>query len=124
MSIGLRVILIAMSVLSLVYVVWKIRYSKMQIEYALFWIVLSILMIIMSVCPELVYWMTRNLGMMSPANLVFFFIIGVLLLKVFMMTIEISDLENKVKDLVQQIAINEKVQTDEMNEIENEIDEI
>lgn len=123
MSIGLRVILIAMSVLSLVYVVWKIRYSKMQIEYALFWIVLSILMIIMSVCPELVYWMTRNLGMMSPANLVFFFIIGVLLLKVFMMTIEISDLENKVKDLVQQIAINEKVQTDEMNEIENEIDE-
>lgn len=124
MSIGLRVILIAMSVLSLVYVVWKIRYSKMQIEYALFWIVLSILMIIMSVCPELVYWMTRSLGMMSPANLVFFFIIGVLLLKVFMMTIEISDLENKVKDLVQQIAINEKVQTDEMNEIENEIDEI
>ncbi len=123
MSIGLRVILIAMSVLSLVYVVWKIRYSKMQIEYALFWIVLSILMIIMSVCPELVYWMTRSLGMMSPANLVFFFIIGVLLLKVFMMTIEISDLENKVKDLVQQIAINEKVQTDEMNEIENEIDE-
>lgn len=112
-----------MSVLSLVYVVWKIRYSKMQIEYALFWIVLSILMIIMSVCPELVYWMTRSLGMMSPANLVFFFIIGVLLLKVFMMTIEISDLENKVKDLVQQIAINEKVQTDEMNEIENEIDE-
>lgn len=123
MSIGLRVILIVMSVLSLVYVVWKIRYSKMQIEYALFWIVLSILMIIMSVCPELVYWMTRSLGMMSPANLVFFFIIGVLLLKVFMMTIEISDLENKVKDLVQQIAINEKVQTDEMNEIENEIDE-
>lgn len=108
MSVALRVFLILMSVASLFYIVRKIRYSKMQIEYALFWIVLSILMIVMSVVPEIIYWATRMMGMISAANFVYLFIIAILLVKVFMMTIEISNLENKVKNLAQQVGINEK----------------
>lgn len=110
MSIALRVLLIGMSVLSLFYVIWKIRHSKMQIEYAIFWILLSFIMIIMSVFPGIVYWITSALRMLSPANVVYLFIITVLLIKSFMMTVEISKLEDKVKDLVQQIAINEKLE--------------
>ena len=102
MSIMLRVFLIVMSVLSLFYIIWRIRYSKMQIEYTLFWI----LMVVLAVFPQIVYWITSKMGMISPANVVYLFIIAVLLLKSFMMTIEISNLENKVKDLVQQIAKN------------------
>lgn len=113
MSITLRIFLVVMAILSMVYIVWRIRHSKMQIEYAIFWIILAIIGIIMSAIPETVYWMTNILGVQSPANLVYLFIIAVLLLKVFMMTIELSSLESKVKDLVQQIAINEKEQCDE-----------
>lgn len=116
MSIMLRVLLIGMSVLSLLYVIWRIRHSKMQIEYTLFWIILSIIMIVMSVFPGIVYWITEKMGMVSPANVVYLFIIAVLLVKSFMMTIEISTLENKVKDLVQQIAINEKEQREMQEE--------
>lgn len=108
MSVVLRVFLILMSVSSLFFIVRKIRYSKMQIEYALFWIVLSIVMIIMSVFPEIIYWITRMMGMISAANVVYLFIIAILLVKVFMMTIELSNLENKVKSLAQQVGINEK----------------
>ena len=108
MSVALRVFLILMSVASLFYIVRKIRYSKMQIEYALFWIVLSILMIVMSVVPEIIYWITRTMGMISAANVVYLLIIAILLVKVFMMTIELSNLENKVKNLAQQVGINEK----------------
>lgn len=118
MSIMLRVLLIGMSVLSLLYVIWRIRHSKMQIEYTLFWIILSIIMIVMSVFPGIVYWITEKMGMVSPANVVYLFIIAVLLVKSFMMTIEISTLENKVKDLVQQIAINEKEHSDEKRKAE------
>ena len=88
MSIMLRILLISMSVLSLVYVVWRIRNSKMQIEYALFWIVLAALMIVLSIFPQIVYWITIKMGMISAANVVYLFIIAILLLKVFMMTIE------------------------------------
>lgn len=120
MSIMLRILLISMSVLSLVYVVWRIRNSKMQIEYALFWIVLAALMIVMSVFPQIVYWITIKMGMISAANVVYLFIIAILLLKVFMMTIELSSLENKVRELVQQLGIDEKERADEKRAIETD----
>lgn len=118
MSFMLRTLLVTMSVLSLVYIVWRIRHSKVQIEYTLFWIVLSFFMIVMAVFPEIIYWITDKMGMISPANVVYLFIIAVLLLKSFMMTIEISDLEKKVNDLVQQIAINEKENIEKFEHIE------
>lgn len=117
MSVTLRIVLIVLSVMSLGYVIRKIRYSKMQIEYALFWIVLSILFIILAVFPAIAYWATEKLGVMSTANLIFLAIIGILLFKVFMMTIEISVLENKVRDLVQQLGIDEKNNRDEYKRI-------
>lgn len=121
MSIMLRVLLITMSVLSLFYVISKIRNSKMQIEYSIFWILMSFVMIIMSVFPEIVYWITTAMRMISPANVVYLFIIAILLVKSFMMTIEISKLEDKVKDLVQQIGINEKIQKEIQDEVESQI---
>lgn len=122
MSITLRIVLIALSVLSLGYVIRKIRFSKMQIEYALFWIVLSIFFIILAVFPSIAYLATRLLGVMSTANLIFLVIIGILLLKVFMMTIELSVLENKVRDLVQQLGIDEKNHRDESKKISEKRD--
>lgn len=121
MSITLRILLISLSILALGYIIRKIRFSKMQIEYALFWIVLSILFIILAVFPSIAYWVTEMLGVMSTANLIFLVIIGILLVKVFMMTIEISVLENKVRDLVQQLGIDEKNHRDEYKKI-NEVD--
>ncbi len=91
MSVALRICLVALSIISLFYIIRKIRYSKMQIEYTLFWIVLSIIMILMAVFPQIVYWITIAMGMVSAANVVYLFIIGILLVKVFMMTIEISN---------------------------------
>ena len=120
MSIGLRIMLIALSVISLFYIIRKIRYSKMQIEYALFWIVLSLVMIVMAIVPEVMYVITRAVGVMSTANLVFLLIIGILLVKVFMITIELSNLESKVKDLVQRIGIDEKVHREEYERILSE----
>ena len=113
MSVTLRIVLIVMSVVSLGYVIRKIRFSKMQIEYALFWIVLSVFFIMLAVFPSIAYWATEKLGVMSTANLIFLVIIGILLFKVFMMTIEISMLENKVRNLVQQLGIDEKNNRDE-----------
>ena len=121
MSLTLRILLITLSVLALGYIIRKIRFSKMQIEYALFWIVLSIVFIILAVFPSIAYWVTERLGVMSTANLIFLVIIGILLVKVFMMTIEISVLENKVRDLVQQLGIDEKNNRDEYKKI-NETD--
>lgn len=96
------------------YILKKIRQSKLQIEYAIFWIIFSGVLVIISLFPWLVSLFTRLLGMQLPVNFVFMVFIFILLVKLFMMTIELSTLENKVKDLTQELALEEKERRDEL----------
>ena len=109
-----RIILIVVSILSTWYILKKIRQSKLQIEYAIFWIIFSGVLVIISLFPWLVSLFTRLLGMQLPVNFVFMVFIFILLVKLFMMTIELSTLENKVKDLTQELALAEKERRDEL----------
>ena len=109
-----RLILIVVSILSTWYILKKIRQSKLQIEYAIFWIIFSGVLVIISLFPWLVSLFTRLLGMQLPVNFVFMVFIFILLVKLFMMTIELSTLENKVKDLTQELALAEKERRDEL----------
>ena len=109
-----RIVLIVVSLLSTYYILKKIRQSKLQIEYAIFWIIFSGVLVIISLFPWLVSLFTRLLGMQLPVNFVFMVFIFILLVKLFMMTIELSALENKVKDLTQELALAEKERRDEL----------
>ena len=116
MSTVFRVILIVVSLLTTFYILKKIRQSKLQIEYAIFWILFSGVLIIFSLFPWLVSMFTRLIGMQLPVNFIFLFFIFVLMVKMFLMTIELSTLENKVKDLTQELALEEKERQDEHRE--------
>lgn len=105
MSILLRVILILVSMLTMFFMLRKIRHAKVQIEDTIFWIVFSALLIIISIFPQIADFCTRLLGIYSTVNFIFLFIIFVLIVKLFLMTIKISQLENKIKELVQNYAI-------------------
>ena len=110
-----RFILIAVSLLTTFYILKKIRQSKLQIEYAIFWILFACVLIAFSLFPWLVTMLTRLIGMQLPVNFIFLFFIFVLLVKMFLMTIELSALENKVKDLTQELALAEKERLDEQS---------
>lgn len=116
MSAAFRIILIAASILTMLYILKRIRYSKLQIEYAIFWIILSFILIVISIFPIFVTLPTRIIGMQAPVNFVFLVIIFILLIKAFMQTIEHSQLENKLKELTQKIAIDEKLQRERMEQ--------
>ncbi len=111
-----RIILIVVSLLTTYYILKRIRQSKLQIEYAIFWILFAGVLIIFSLFPWLVSMFTRLIGMQLPVNFIFMFFIFVLLVKMFLMTIELSALENKVKDLTQELALEEKDRLDEQKE--------
>ena len=111
-----RIILIVVSLLTTFYILKKIRQSKLQIEYAIFWILFAGVLIVFSLFPWQVSMFTRLIGMQLPVNFIFLFFIFVLLVKMFLMTIELSALENKVKDLTQELALEEKERVDEQKE--------
>lgn len=107
MTMTLRVALILVSVGTLFLMMRRIRQSKMQIESAVFWIVLALVLVVFSLFPTVADFAAHCLGIYSTANFLFLFAIFVLIVKVFYMTIHISQLEMKIKELVQQMALDE-----------------
>ena len=108
MPVILRIVLIISSVLMLIYMLKKVKKSKVQIEHTIFWIIFGVFLILISLIPQIVYLFAHLLGIQSPATFVLVFIIFILLIKQFLMTIEMSQLEIKIRELVEEIALKEK----------------
>lgn len=108
MNICLRLFLLIISVSTGYYVLCKIRKSQLQIEDSLFWIIVSVCLIILSIFPNLAIILSKFIGIESPANFVFLVIIFILLIKVFALSIKLSQVEYKLKTLIQDYAIHEK----------------
>lgn len=87
----------------------KIRESKLQIESAIFWMILAMVLVVFSVFPPVADFIAHCLGIYSTANFLFLFAIFLLIMKEFRMTIHISQLETRVKELVQRMALEEKL---------------
>ena len=109
MTMLLRAVLIVVSVATTWMILRKIRTSKMRIEDSIFWIGFFLMLILFSLFPKIVYWMTELAGVQTPVNFIFLFIIFVLILRLFRMTVELSQLETLVRELTMHIAIEEKL---------------
>ena len=118
MTLTLRALLIIVSVLATTGVIGRIRKAKMQIEDAVFWVLFSFLLILLAVVPRVLYFFTELLGMQSPANLLFLVIIGLLLMKVFSMSIKMSLLEEKLKTLAQNEALEKLERNEALEQLE------
>jgi len=117
MSDTLRIVLIVASVLCLLYMLRKISQSKVRIDDAIFWIVGSFGLVIISIFPQISSWCCDLLGIQAPVNFLFLFMIFILLVKLFYMTIRVSQLESKVSEMSQRYALDhmdeEEVKKDE-----------
>ena len=114
MTITLRIALILVSLGTFAMIMRKIRQSRMQIESAIFWIVLALVLVVYSVFPKVADACASLLGIYATTNFLFLFAIFVLILKVFFMSIHISQLESKIKELVQAMALEEKKYEEEI----------
>lgn len=106
MSVSLRILLIVFSILTFLYLGRKIRKSQMQLKDALFWVFLSLVMVIISAVPQIAFFASDLLGFQAPVNFIFLVIIFILLIKTFLLSIKISQLDNQIKEFVQKYAID------------------
>ena len=107
MTTMLRILLILVSVATMGMMVRKIRQAKVQIEDSIFWILLSMLLVVFSIFPAVADGLAGLLGIYSTANFLFLFTIFLLLVKLFTMTLRMSQLETRLKELVQRMALDE-----------------
>lgn len=107
MSITLRIILIACSMLAFLLCVTRIKQAKLKVANSVIWMAGSIILILMSIFSGCVEWISNKLGFMAPVNFVFLIIMVFLLIQTFVNNIYISSLNEKVKELNHYIALKE-----------------
>lgn len=107
MSVYLRGMLFAASVFTCIYIARKIRRSQVQVMDMLFWVVASAVLVLMGAFPSAAIGLAELLQFDSPANLVFLVIIFLLLSRCFLMSVRLSQVENAVRTLAEEVAVRE-----------------
>lgn len=119
MSSFLRVLLIIGAVATAMYVIRKIHRSIIPIDDSIFWFAFSFLLALFGIFPQVVVAMAKLIGVDSPANLVFLIIIFVILLKLFFMSLSISQLNARVAQIAQRYAIDARDHEDNQQQQRN-----
>lgn len=107
MTFMLRIVLIIVSMATTALIMRRIRQSKLQIEDSIFWIGFSFILILFSIFPQIPAILARMAGTYTTANFIFLAVIFLLIVKMFHMSIKMSQLETLVKELVQEMALEE-----------------
>lgn len=107
MSVILRAILCIASLLTCVYIARKLRKSQIQVMDTVFWLGLSILLIILSIFPETASYLSIIIGFQAPVNFIFLLMIFLLLARCFLLSIRVSQMEDRLRTLVEELAIQE-----------------
>ena len=76
MSVTLRVLLLVAALFTAGWILHKIRKLKVKMEDAIFWMIFAAILCVLGLFPQITYWMTDLIGIMSPANLIFLIIIS------------------------------------------------
>ena len=104
---NLRIFLLAGAVLLLVLVARKIKKSQFDTHDALFWLGLSVLLILAAAFPQLVAIVSSLLGFQSTSNFVFLAVIAILLWRLFRLQESVVALRGKLVVLAQEIALKD-----------------
>ena len=60
MPVVLRIVLIVSSILMLIYMLKKVKKSKVQIEHTIFWIIFGVFLILISLIPQIFLYYSSN----------------------------------------------------------------
>lgn len=108
MSLRLQIIVGVVMVASILIIGNMVRKQKLELRYALVWLLVGGLVLILDIFPQLLAGLTDLMGVTLPVNMMFFLGFVFSLLIIFTLTLSISRLSERVKRLTQEIALLEE----------------
>lgn len=108
MTVRLQIIVAILMIFSLIFVINMVRKKQIELKYALIWLGAGSLVLVMDFVPSVMDWLAAKLGIASPVNMLFFLGFCFSLVIIFILTIVVSRLSVRVKNLAQEIALYEK----------------
>lgn len=113
MTFRLQIILLVLWILIFVFLVSQMRKKVLEIKYTLSWLLLDVVLIFVTIFPQILVFVTDKLGILTPINMIFFLGFIFALLIIYTLTVSLSHMSDRVRLLTQRIALDEyKEKTD------------
>ena len=93
------------SIITFVFVFWLLRRGVLREKYAVLWLLLSGAALFFSIFPGALRWISDILGVETPANLLFFVTIVLLVLVAVQLSYELSRHEARIRRLAEEVAL-------------------
>lgn len=113
MTLKFRLIMAAILLIGFVIIINMVRKKSLDLRYALIWLALIAMILVIVIVPGLLGVITHFLGIYDAMNMVFFMGFVFLILVTFFLTAALSRNSNRIKALTQQVALLEKQVRDE-----------
>lgn len=108
MTLKLQLIIGAILVIALIAIVNMIRQRKLELKYALSWLIAIAFVLILDCFPVLLTKLSEFLGIWAPVNMIFFLGFCFALMIIFILTVTLSRMSERVRKLAQAVALNEE----------------
>lgn len=96
---------IALALLIIVVVLGLLLTRRLREKYAVLWLGIGFVVLILGVFPQLLYWLTDAVGVELPANLLFAIAIVLLLGVSLHLSWELSQAEDEIRRTAEELAI-------------------
>lgn len=95
-------------IVTLIFIFITIKKTKMNIRYAIVWITWGIVVLILSIFPQLIVFLSILLGIALPVNTIFLIFMFLLYVMSFYLFIKVSQMSDEIKTLTYATAMLKK----------------
>lgn len=100
-----KIYFILISILIIIFIISSVKKSKLSIKESFWWMIGSVLCLVLSLFPDLINWLANIFGVSYPPTIFFVFCILFLILMIFRNSKRIAEQQEKIIELAQQVAI-------------------
>ena len=107
MNLKTQIMVAVVIVAALVWIANMVRKQALDIRFALSWVTVGGVVLIMDIFPGIMDYLVHLFGIELPVNMMFFFGFCFTLLLLFILTVKVSKQEEQLKRLTQELALLE-----------------
>lgn len=96
---------IAFALFVLATIIWMLLTKRLREKYAVLWLVIGVAMLVLTVFPGLLVWLSGALGVQVPSNLLFVGALALLVGVTLHQSWELSTAEDETRRVAEEVAI-------------------
>ena len=89
-------------------VTYYVKKNKISVKYSIVWYLCLFTLTLFTIFPNLLGYVTKLFGIQVSSNFIFAFMIGVLFIITLSLTIIVSEQQEKIRILIQEVSILKK----------------